>query len=106
MLSSSQAANSSKIPLCRCSNKSFSSKHKSCSIRCRLDTAKLQLEAEKIKAQNQREGAKLGVTLATELDKNQREDQQAGAKLGIEVAKELLRGMDDTVIALIKRSYH
>ena len=56
------------------------------------DMAKIQLEADKIKAQNQREGAKLGVELATELDKNQRADQQAGAKLGIEVAKELTKG--------------
>ena len=53
------------------------------------DAAKLQLEAKKIEAQNQREGAKLGVQLATDLDKNQREDQREGAKLGIEVAKEL-----------------
>ena len=53
------------------------------------DAVKLQLEAKKIEAQNQREGAKLGVQLATELDKNQREDQREGAKLGIEVAKEL-----------------
>ena len=57
-----------------------------------MDAAKLQLEAKKIEAQNQREGAKLGVELATELDKNQRADQREGAKLGIEVARELTRG--------------
>ena len=57
-----------------------------------LDQAKLQLEAKKIESQNQREGAKLGVELATELDKNQRADQREGAKLGIEVARELTKG--------------
>jgi hypothetical protein len=57
-----------------------------------MDAAKLQLEAKKIEAQNQREGAKLGVELATELDKNQRADQREGAKLGIEVARELTKG--------------
>jgi hypothetical protein len=57
-----------------------------------MDAAKLQLEAKKIEAQNRREGAKLGVELATELDKNQHADQREGAKLGIEVARELTRG--------------
>jgi hypothetical protein len=57
-----------------------------------LDTAKLKLEAEKITAANQREGAKLGVKLATDLDASQRKDQQAGAKLGVELARELGTG--------------
>ena len=41
---------------------------------------------------NQREGARLGVKLATDLDKAQRDDQKEGAKLGIEIAKELTKG--------------
>ena len=57
-----------------------------------VDTAKLKLEAEKITAANQREGAKLGVKLATDLDASQRKDQQAGAKLGVELARELGTG--------------
>ena len=57
-----------------------------------LDAAKLKLEAEKITAANQREGAKLGVKLATDLDASQRKDQQAGAKLGVELARELGTG--------------
>ena len=68
-----------------------------------MDTQKLQLDAmtkssnaqiqqERISAENQREGARLGVKLATDLDKSQREDQKEGAKLGIEVAKELTKG--------------
>ena len=54
-----------------------------------MDTAKLQVDAERIAAENQREGARLGVKLATDLDKSQREDQKEGAKLGIDIAKEL-----------------
>ncbi len=57
-----------------------------------MDTAKLQLEAQRISSENQREGARLGVKLATDLDKSQREDQKEGAKLGIEIARELTRG--------------
>ena len=41
-----------------------------------------QIQAERIAAENQREGARLGVRLATDLDKSQREDQKEGAKLG------------------------
>lgn len=51
-----------------------------------------QIQAERIAAENQREGARLGVKLATDLDKSQREDQKEGAKLGIEIAKELSKG--------------
>src|SRR6056300_1227032 len=57
-----------------------------------MDTAKLQLDAERISAENQREGARLGVKLATDLDEAQRKDQAEGAKLGIEIAKELAKG--------------
>jgi len=58
----------------------------------KMDTAKLELDAKKIEAQNQREGARLGVKLATDLDNSQRADQREGAKLGIEIAKELTSG--------------
>jgi hypothetical protein len=51
-----------------------------------------QIQAERIAAENQREGARLGVKLATDLDKSQREDQKEGAKLGIEIAKEFSKG--------------
>ena len=57
-----------------------------------MDTAKLQLDAERISSENQREGARLGVKLATDLDDAQRKDQAEGAKLGIEIAKELAEG--------------
>ena len=68
-----------------------------------MDTQKLQLDAmtkssnaqiqaERISAENQREGARLGVKLATDLDDAQRKDQAEGAKLGIEIAKELAKG--------------
>ena len=57
-----------------------------------MDTAKLQLDAERISSENQREGARLGVKLATDLDEAQRKDQAEGAKLGIEIAKELAKG--------------
>jgi len=57
-----------------------------------MDTAKLQLDAERISSENQREGARLGVKLATDLDDAQRKDQAEGAKLGIEIAKELAKG--------------
>ena len=56
-----------------------------------MDTAKLQLDAERISSENQREGARLGVKLATDLDDAQRKDQAEGAKLGIEIAKELAK---------------
>ena len=55
-------------------------------------SANAQIQAERIAAENQREGARLGVKLATDLDKSQREDQKEGAKLGIEIARELTRG--------------
>ena len=58
----------------------------------KMDTAKLELDAKKIEAQNQREGARLGVKLATDLDNSQRSDQREGAKLGIQIAKELTSG--------------
>ena len=58
----------------------------------KMDTAKLQLDAKKIEAENQREGARLGVRLATDLDKTQQATQKEGAKLGVEIAKELTKG--------------
>ena len=51
-----------------------------------------QIQQERISAENQREGARLGVKLATDLDNSQRSDQKEGAKLGIEIAKELVKG--------------
>src|SRR5210317_328761 len=47
-------------------------------------SANAQIQAERISAENQREGARLGVKLATDLDNAQRKDQAEGAKLGIE----------------------
>jgi hypothetical protein len=55
-------------------------------------SANAQIQAERISAENQREGARLGVKLATDLDDAQRKDQAEGAKLGIEIAKELAKG--------------
>jgi len=55
-------------------------------------SANAQIQAERISAENQREGARLGVKLATDLDKNQRSDQKEGAKLGLEIARELTKG--------------
>ena len=55
-------------------------------------SANAQIQAERISAENQREGARLGVKLATDLDNAQRKDQAEGAKLGIEIAKELAKG--------------
>lgn len=54
--------------------------------------ANAQLQAERISSENQREGARIGVRLATELESAQREDRKEGAKLGIEIAKELAKG--------------
>ena len=78
-------------------------KQKELEHKIQMDTQKLQLDAmakssnaqiqaERISAENQREGARLGVKLATDLDNSQRRDQKEGAKLGIEVAKELTKG--------------
>lgn len=54
--------------------------------------ANVELQAQRISSENQREGARIGARLATELDKAQRDDRREGAKLGIEIAKELARG--------------
>jgi len=78
-------------------------KQKELEHKIQMDTQKLQLDAmtkssnaqiqqERISAENQREGARLGVKLATDLDNSQRSDQKEGAKLGIEIAKELVKG--------------
>ena len=78
-------------------------KQKELEHKIQMDTQKLQIDAmakssnaqiqaERISAENQREGARLGVKLATDLDNSQRRDQKEGAKLGIEVAKELTKG--------------
>jgi hypothetical protein len=54
--------------------------------------ANVELQAQRISSENQREGARIGARLATELDKAQRDDRKEGAKLGIEIAKELAKG--------------
>lgn len=65
----------------------------------KLDLAKLQvdlgvkaanakIQEDRIQAENEREGARLGVRLATEMDKSQREQIIEGAKIALESARE------------------
>ena len=54
--------------------------------------ANVELQAQRIASENQREGARIGARLAADLDNAQRDDRREGAKLGIEIAKELARG--------------
>jgi hypothetical protein len=66
-----------------------------------LDIAKLQsdmqskavnaeLQEDRLKSEERREGARLGVKVATETDKARREDVKQGIELGREIAKDLV----------------
>jgi len=70
-----------------------------------MDTQKLQIDAmaknanaeiqkERIEAENKREGARLGVKLASDLDKADREEKKEGVRLGVEIAKEIEKNND------------
>jgi hypothetical protein len=70
-----------------------------------MDTQKLQIDAmakssnaqiqkERIEAENKREGARLGVKLASDLDKADRDEKKEGVKLGVEIAKEIAKDND------------
>mgnify|MGYP000141489901 CR=1 FL=1 len=67
-----------------------------------LDLEKLRLEAQKVmgnlqvqedrvEAENKRIGAQIGARLATELDKGERADRQKGADIGLKIAEGALR---------------
>lgn len=67
-----------------------------------LDLEKLRLEAQKVmgnlqvqedrvEAENKRIGAQIGARLATELDKSERSDRQKGADIGLKIAETISR---------------
>ena len=51
--------------------------------------ANLELQKDRLESEEQREGAKLGVKLATELDQSRKDDIREGTNIGLEIAREL-----------------
>tara|TARA_R110002020_G_scaffold172144_2_gene362378 strand:- start:4792 stop:7236 length:2445 start_codon:yes stop_codon:yes gene_type:complete len=49
----------------------------------------LQLQKDRLESEEQREGAKLGVKLATDLDQSRKDDIREGTNIGLEIAREL-----------------
>lgn len=64
-------------------------------LRIQLDAAKaeenVEVQRERIESEEKREGARLGVKMATEKDKNRRADMKDGAKIGMELAREMTK---------------
>jgi hypothetical protein len=51
--------------------------------------ANIELQEDRLKSEERREGARLGVKVATETDKARREDMKSGIELGREMAREM-----------------
>ena len=51
--------------------------------------ANQELQKDRLESEEKREGARLGVKIATETDKARREDVKQGIELGREIAKDL-----------------
>ena len=65
-----------------------------------MDIAKLQadmqsksqnitMQKDRLASEEQREGAKLGIKIASELEQSQKEDIREGTEIGLEIAREL-----------------
>ena len=57
--------------------------------------ANIELQEDRLKSEERREGARLGVKVATETDKARREDMKAGIELGRDMAREMTNDGSD-----------
>ena len=62
----------------------------------RLRTAgNLQVQEDRVEAENQRNAANIAARMATQLDASQRKDRLAGTQIGLEIAKDIIKGGND-----------
>jgi len=62
----------------------------------RLRTAgNLQVQEDRVEAENQRTAAQVGARLATQLDQRQERERKQGIELGLKVAEDIVKGMQD-----------
>ncbi|MGB0402225.1 hypothetical protein, partial [Stenotrophomonas sp.] len=62
----------------------------------RLRTAgNLQVQEDRVEAENQRNAANIAARMATQLDASQRKDRLAGTQIGLEIAKDIIKGGKD-----------
>ena len=95
-----QAMKQQQDPLTQIQQRELALKEAEFAHRQQLDIAKLQsdtqakmgnqeLQKERLESEERREGARLGVKIATETDKARREDVKQGIELGREIAREI-----------------
>ena len=95
-----QAMQQQQDPLTQIQQRELALKEAEFAHRQQLDIAKLQsdtqakmgnqeLQKERLESEERREGARLGVKIATETDKARREDVKQGIELGREIAREI-----------------
>lgn len=95
-----QAMQQQQDPLTQIQQRELALKEAEFEHKKQLDIAKLQsdtqskmanqeLQRERLQSEEEREGARLGVKVATEIDKASREDIKAGIELGQELAREM-----------------
>lgn len=96
-----QAMQQQQDPLTQIQQRELALKEAEFEHKKQLDIAKLQsdmqskavnaeLQEDRLKSEERREGARLGVKVATETDKARREDIKQGIELGREIAKDLV----------------
>jgi hypothetical protein len=101
-----QAMQQQQDPLTQIQQREIALKEAEFQHRQQLDMAKLQVDAqakaanqglqeERLASEERREGARLGVKVATETDKARREDVKAGIELGKDMAREMMDAGSD-----------
>lgn len=97
-----EAEKQAQDPLTQMQQKELQIKEAEVMGRLELERARLELEAakaadnievqrERIKSEDRREGARIGVRVASQIEDAKRNDKNEGVRLGIDIAKELTR---------------
>ena len=62
----------------------------------RLRTAgNLQVQEDRVEAENQRTAAQIGARLATQLDQRQSKERMKGVDIGLKVAEDIVKGTEN-----------
>lgn len=95
-----EAEKQAQDPLTQIQQKELQIKEAEVMGRLEIERAKLELDAakaagnidvqrERIKSEDRREGARIGVRVASQIDEAKRQDKNEGVRLGIDIAKQL-----------------
>ena len=55
----------------------------------KVKSENIAMQKDGLESEEQREGAKLGIKIASELEQSQKEDIREGTEIGLEIAREL-----------------